>query len=810
MISYRLLSPRWRKVWADLAGNKLRTLLVVLSIAVGVFAVGMVASSYLMFQRDMANSWSSASPASVSLYADPFDEELIDSIRSLRGVKEADGRFNVDLRVFTAGGEWRQMWLTAIPDYIKQEVSVVRPQTGAWPPGDGDVLLERSSLAELGVAPGERILVETAAGNKRSLKVGGIVYDAGQIPSLFSGRSYGYINMDTLEKLDEERQLNQVNLVVEPWVLQGKATAPIEAVGRRAFTKLEQGDTTVSGFQVNKPGEHLMQGTVNALLLLLAVLGILSLFMSIFLLINTISAILTQQVRQVGIMKALGARRDQILRMYLTLVAVYGILALVVAAPLGALAASAVTGFIAGVFNFDSGGVDLPLKVFLLEAAVAVLVPLAAAFWPIWQGSGITVREAINDYGISSVAAQGRVDRWLDAALARMQALPRPVVLSLRNTFRRKGRLALTLLTLTTAGIVFMSVFSVRASLYATLEQALQYYRYDLMVVFTESYRTNRIEQAVMQVPGVKTAEVWELTSGRILRDARKEAENEASTEVTVYGPPRGAETIQPTMVTGRWLVPGDESALVVNTEVIKDNPQLAVGAPAILKVGDHKLRFTVVGITQGILSGPYVYAPGEWLTKALQASDRAHSVRITAWSGDRQEQKLLGRALDQHSKKNSLKVKRVDVTWENKQRTEGRFNILIAFLLVMAVLLAVVGALGLTGTMSINVLERTREIGVMRAIGASSREIGQVFVVEALCIGLISWLAGAVLAVPVAALLDYQVGLLFLHNPMEFYFSFAGVGIWLGVSVTLSLLASLLPAWNATRMSVREVLNYE
>lgn len=810
MTSYRLLSPRWRKVWADLAANKLRTLLVVLSVAVGVFAVGVVASSYLMFQRDMANSWISSSPASVSLYAaDPFDEELIDSIRSLRGVKEADGRFNVDLRVFTAG-EWRQMWITAIPDYIKQDVSVVCPQSGAWPPGDGDVLLERSSLAELGVAPGDRILVETSAGNKRSLKVSGVVYDVGQLPSIFSGRSYGYINMDTLEKLDEERGLNQVNLVVEPWVLRGKEKAPIEAVGQRAFTKLEQGNTTITGFQVNKPGEHLMQGTVNALLLLLAVLGVLSLFMSIFLLINTVSAILTQQVRQVGIMKTLGARRAQILRMYLTLVGVYGILALVVAAPLGALAASAVTGFIAVVFNFDSGGVDLPLNVFMLEAAVAVLVPLAAAFRPIWQGTGITVREAISDYGISSVASQGRVDRWLDAALARLKTLPRPVVLSLRNTFRRKGRLALTLLTLTTAGIVFMSVFSVRASLYATLEQALQYYRYDLMVVFTESYRANRIEQAVMQVPGVKAAEIWELTSGRILRDGRKEAENEASTEVTVYGPPGNAQTIQPTMVAGRWLVPGDESALVVNTEVVKDNPQLAVGTPAFLKIGDHKLRFTVVGITQGILSGPYVYAPGEWLAKAVQASGRAHSVRIAACSGDQQEQKMLGRTLDQHVKNNSLKVKRVDVTWENKQRTEARFNILIAFLLLMAVLLAVVGALGLAGTMSLNVLERTREIGVMRAIGASSREIGQVFVVEALCIGLISWLVGAVLAVPVAALLDYLVGLLFLYNPMDFYFSFTGVGIWLVVSVTLSLLASLLPAWNAARMSVREVLNYE
>jgi putative ABC transport system permease protein len=196
-------------VWADLAGNKLRTMLVVLSISVGVFAVGMIYSSYLMFERDLDRSWRSALPASASIYADPFDEELVDSVLSLRGVREADGRRNVDLRVRGAGGEWKAMFLTAIPDYMKQKVNVVRPQSGAWPPGDGDVLLERSSLAELGVQQGGSITVETPTGRKRTLKVTGIVYDPGQIPSMFIGRYYGYINMDTLEKLDEPRRLTR-------------------------------------------------------------------------------------------------------------------------------------------------------------------------------------------------------------------------------------------------------------------------------------------------------------------------------------------------------------------------------------------------------------------------------------------------------------------------------------------------------------------------------------------------------------------------------------------------------------------------
>jgi len=808
MTSYVLLSPRWRKVWTDIWGNKLRTMLVVLSISVGVFAVGMVYSSYLMFQRDLAASWETASPANASLFADPFDEELVQTIRSIKNIKEAEGRRNVNLRVSTSDGQWCQLVLVAIPDYFKQKVNVVRYISGAWPPGDGDVLLERSSMTELGVKQGDRIIVETSTGRKRSMKVTGTVYDSSKIPSLFSGNYYGYISMDTLEKLDESRQLDQVDLVVEPWVLRGKDTEPIKTVGRQAWRKIEQGDTLVSRLQVHTPGEHQMQGAINALLLLLAVLGVLSLLLGTFLLVNTISAILTQQVRQVGIMKSIGARNGQILRMYLSLVGAYGILALLVAAPLGALAASMVTSFVSGMFNFDSGGLELPSRVIMLEMIVAILVPLLAALGPIWHGTGITVREAINDYGISGIQARGRVDRWVDAGLERLKKLPRPVILSLRNTFRRKGRLALTLLTLTVAGTVFMAVFSVRSSLDSTLDQALDYFHYDVSVQFTQSYRTSRIEQEVLQVPGVKAVECWGRTSGRVLEDERKESE--ASKNVFILAPPVNTKMIQPQLIEGRWLLSNDESALVVNTEVLKESPQIKVGEPVVVMVGDRKLRFTVVGIVQGILAGPIVYAPYDWFTGAVQETGRARSVQIVANLSDTKDQSALGRALEEHLKKNSLRIQNASITWEQKKRIRSQFDIIITFLLIMAILLAVVGALGLAGTMGINVLERTREIGVMRSIGASSVDIGKVFVVEALCIGLLSWTVGMFLAVPVAGLLSHQVGILFLKNPLNFSFSFLGVAIWLGLSTMLSVLASLLPARNAAQLSVRDALSYE
>ncbi|WP_346355486.1 ABC transporter permease [Azotosporobacter soli] len=808
------LTPRWMKVWADLWGNPLRTALVVMSIAVGVFAVGMVYSAYLMFSRDLAGSWATAAPASATLYADPFDEELVQSVRSLRGVKEATGRRNVDVRVKTQDGQMRQMLLIALPDYVKQKVNIIKPQSGAWPPGDGDVLLERSSLAGMGIKQGDRVQVETSTGRKRSMKVSGVVYDPAQIPSMFSGRSYGYISMETLAKLDEERRLDEVNLVVQPELIKGQdgetAIQTIQGVGRRAWTKLEQGDTTVYWLQVGKPGEHPLQGPIDALVMLLAVLGGLSLLLGTLLLVNTVSAILAQQIRQVGIMKSIGAQRGQILRLYLSMVAAYGCLALLVSAPLGAVAANAITSFMAQAFNFNSGGLELPPRVLVLEACVALLVPLLAALWPIWQGTGVTVREAISDYGIGAVAAKGRVDRWVDRGLRRLHHLPRPVVLSLRNTFRRKGRLALTLITLVVAGTVFMAVFSVRSSLYATLDQALEYFQYDISINFTQNYRGSRISQEVMRVPGVEAAEAWGFSSGRILKGEGKAAETEASKSTFLLAPPVNTTMIQPRVIEGRWLVEEDENAFVVNTEVVKDNPQIKVGGETVIKVGDRKLHGTVVGIAQSQLTGPICYSPNEWMTNAIQAAGKARSVQVVTLSKEPQAQVALGQALEAHLKKNNLRVQSVEVTWQQKERLRSQFDIITTFLLVMAVLLAIVGALGLMGTMSINVLERTREIGVMRAIGASSLGIGKVFIVEALVMGLLSWLIALLLALPVSAALSYQVGMLFMRAPLQFSFSLSGLAIWLLLSVVLSVLASLLPAWNATRLSVRDVLSYE
>ena len=152
------------------------------------------------------------------------------------------------------------------------------------------------------------------------------------------------------------------------------------------------------------------------------------------------------------------------------------------------------------------------------------------------------------------------------------------------------------------------------------------------------------------------------------------------------------------------------------------------------------------------------------------------------------------------------------DTVTGSKTKADNRqtFDIVILFLMIMSTLIAVVGGLGLMGTMSINVMERTREIGVMRAIGASTGSIARIVVSEGVLIGGLSWLIGSLLALPISYAMCYAVGVAFLGVPMSLTVSLVGFAVWLALVAVIAAVASILPAVNASRITVREALSYE
>src|SRR5512145_1295100 len=165
---------RWKKVYRDLWINRSRTVLIVLSIAVGVFAIGLIGMSQLALLESLDDQYAAMRPADAILQTEPMlDEDFVEGIRNMRGVDEAEGRRYLLLRISLDGkGEtWRDLTLYALQNYNDQRLFLIQPQDGSWPPEKGEVLLERASMDFIGVRSGGEILVKTTDGRKFHLTV---------------------------------------------------------------------------------------------------------------------------------------------------------------------------------------------------------------------------------------------------------------------------------------------------------------------------------------------------------------------------------------------------------------------------------------------------------------------------------------------------------------------------------------------------------------------------------------------------------------------------------------------------------------
>lgn len=794
-----MLSPRWVKVARDLWRNKSRTVLVVLSIAVGVFAVGMIASSQMILASDLPTSYTETHPAHAILHG-RFEDETVAMVARMAGVAAAEGRGGVSTRLHVGPDELRALNLTTIPDFRDIRVSQISPVQGAWPPDDRTFLIEQASLAALpDLRVGDSVTVEVADGKQRTLTIAGVVHDLGQPSALFNPTLNGFITRDTQEWLGNGRDWSELHLLMRENVTDREL---LRAAADEIAEKLEKGGLTIGWIQVPRPGEHWADDVIAPLMTILGALGLLSLLLSGFLVVNTISALLAQQVRQIGVMKTIGARTGQLIRMYLVSVLIFGSLSLLVAVPLGAWAAHGLVNFTAGMLNFYRIDFRIPPQALALEVGVGLMVPVLAALWPVLTGARLTVQQALSSYGMG----KGHFGNSpLDRLLERITGLPRPILLSLRNTFRRKGRLLLTLSTLTLGGAIFIAVLSVHASLMATLDDALAYWNYDIDLSFTRPYRTDVIVAEALRVPGVVAAESW---TGRSARRVR--ADDSESPNIFLLAPPAATEMIRPRLLEGRWLLPHDENAVVLNSTMLDEDPDIRVGDEIVLAVEGRELSWRVVGIVQGVMTGPIAYANAPYFTREIGFVGRAGSVQIVTAQHDAASQLAVAAALTEHFERLGMNVAATEATSATREQVTNQFNILVVFLSIMALLIAIVGALGLMGTMSINVLERSREIGVMRAIGASDSSVLHIFLVEGLLIGLLSWGVGGVLAVPISKLLSNVVGLSMLDAPLSYTFSLQGAVLWLGLVLLLAALSSWWPSWRASRLTVRDVLAYE
>ena len=812
------MRPRWRKVLHDLFDNKARTLLVVFSIAVGVFSIGVIAGAYEIISNDMSASYAANQPANIDFLMENFDEDVLTSVRNAKTINAAEARRVFNIRVRVAGTEkWSTLDVVAFHDFAKNNVNLLRPLEGTGEPRKREVLLEQNALKDFNVGVGGKLEFQLPDGSTEIMPVVGIVQDIAMGAGDFLASPHAYMTMDTLPYMQQPELYNHIYATVSE---SGDDILHLRTVGADLKDKLEkgEGDATVIRMRFALSHEHPLASTVNAILGILMALGILIVFLSSSLIANTLSALVSQHLRYIGVIKLVGGRNRQVFFMYLALIMCFSALALLIAVPLGGQGAYGLAWLVSSMLNFNLLGYRIVPLAFLIQIAVGALVPLVAGLLPVISGSRITVLRALSgDLTQDEKQVQAGEEKqlsWFDRMQLRFTHIltvrgihiPRPFIISLRNTFRRKRRLALTLFTLTMGGAIFIAVFNVRTTLHDYIGAIGKYFAADVSVDFDSPYRLHEIEQTAMQMPGVLKVEGWQFTSSEILDENDNVLEN-----INIFGPPAQSKLVEPILVAGRWMQADDVRKLVVSEAVYKYYPNMQPGDTLKLKIDGRKEIWEVVGIFKFVdREGVLAYAPFEYMSQMNHLVNRSSSYRIVLDKHDRPYQDAMAEKLDRFFSDNGFKVRKAQAGRASLDKAVESLDTLAVFLLIMALLTATVGAMGLTGTMGMNVLERTREIGIMRSIGADNRAVMLTVIAEGVVIGMLSFAFAIVLSVPFTYLLSNIVSQAVFQTPIDTIFTFTGYGIWLALVLVLSALASVLPARNAARLTIREVLAYE
>jgi putative ABC transport system permease protein len=609
-------------------------------------------------------------------------------------VSDAEPRRTISGQIKAGPVQWRNLILFVVHDYGNIRVSRLVPESGAWPPATGEILIERDAFQVAKAKIGDAVRVKTANGVEQPLVISGSVHDVGQAQARMENIVYGYISLATLAQLGEQPTLNQ---------------------------------------------------------------------------------------------------RSQIARIYFGQALFLGIAAVIVSVPLGIIRSRALCRYMAYFLNFDINSFAVPFWVYAAIALVGIAAPLIAAALPVLRGTGVPVRVALSNFGLSQTSFGASA---LDRALTRIGGTFSLIILALRNSFRRRVRVGLTLLTLTAGGLFFMLALNVHASMINTLDHMFAARKFDLSISFANPYEVEKIERAVRNTPGVKRAEGWFITEGSL------------DNRFSVVALPPETQLLDLEIIEGRNLAPGEVHAIVVNNALAGREPKMRVGETVVLRIADVESTWHVVGIAREAFAPAEAYVPLSFMQQLYPG--RVNGLRLGLVNNDWDAISVVRTDLDRNLEQQGVRARGSSSTSESRFAFDEHMLMIYVFLIVMSAIIGGVGGLGLMTTMSLNVFERRREMGVMRALGATPRIVWLMIVAEGVVIGVLSWIIAALLAWPISKAIGNLLVRVLFRSGLDFTFEPVGLLIWMLVSIGLSALASFVPAWKASRVTVREALAYE
>ena len=527
-------------------------------------------------------------------------------------------------------------------------------------------------------------------------------------------------------------------------------------------------------------------------------LGGLALLMSAILVINLTNSLMTNQIRQIGSLKAIGATSLQVAGLYLSSMFLLGLAASLIALPLALRAGFGLSEIIAAMMNFDILSKELPLFLYAAIALVGSLFPVMAAFLAVRRWSNVSVRDALENYGVR--------ERTMGGSLIDNIRLPLPINfrLGMRNSLRNPVRFLLSVLTMSIGALIFMIAMNIRSSLLQTaaVEEASK--PYDISVNFENEVQWEQISW-MTRFNKVTDVELWQVSIVKPLNLPPVETQ-----AYTLFAVPSHTKAIAPNLMHGRWISESQLQGVVANHRFMANYPDLKVGDRFSVEIGGHVTEIEIVGVIKEFASTA-LYMPAKAYRALTGAAEGTGKVALlTLREKNSKAQREMINLLEQHFDLAGLTVSLIRASKMASKIIRNHLDVIAQMLIVVAFLMLIVSGLGMASGIGTSVVERTREVGVLRAIGATPGAINKILSTESVFMVLVAWLIALSISRPVSQFLGAYFGTALVEYPFDYKGSLEGIGLSLVAVVMLALLATCGPAKMVTRQQVREAVSYE